>query len=160
MTESSFNIKNIDTLSRTPPDIGKTGKGTQSKESFEKILSSTIDNAGSEEIAAKKETGLPEIAAVLPPVSVSNAGADVSNRISEALDLLEKYSLMLSDPLKTLRDISPVLNEINTRIEILDREIRDDLAGDAELTRIIDQLLSTVRVEQYKMERGDYTDMY
>ena len=168
-----FNIRNLQNFSDKPHKNTGTKVTSDHNIEFNKILSNRLEPEQSETLTTqkKKENNFSEIAAprlseinVPSHVSLMNdTPADISAKIDYTLDLLEKYSSMLSDPLKPLKSIDPVLQDINTSAKTIFDELQTGLNTDNTghnhgLVKIINQILSIVNVEQFKMQRGDYTD--
>ena len=167
-----LNIRNLQNFSDKPNKNTKTGKIPGQNREFNKILSNRLEPEISETVTAQNKnlSGLSEIAPRLSEISApshvsfaNDSPADISDRIDDTLDLLEKYSSMLSDPLKTLKSIDPVLKEINTSAKSIADELgkrtdSDAAEQDKGLVKIVNQILSIANVEQFKMQRGDYTD--
>jgi len=160
-----FNIRNLQNFSDKPNKNTKTGKTPGQNRQFNKILSNRLEPEIPEPVTAQNRnlSGLSEISAPSQVSFLNNSPADISAKIDDTLDLLEKYSSMLSDPLKPLKSIDPVLQDINTSAKTIFDELQTGLNTDNTghnhgLVKIINQILSIVNVEQFKMQRGDYTD--
>ena len=80
----------------------------------------------------------------------------IPKQLNNIFDLLDNYTSDLKNPSKTLREIEPRLNSILDMALLIDEEYQQDTTNDDTLTEIINQLLVTVRLEQFKMQRGDY----
>ena len=167
-----FNIRNLQNFSDKPNKNTKTRTTPGQNIEFSKILSNSLEPEKSEAVTAKNKNvnGFSGISPYLSEISapshisfMNNSSAEIADKVDYTLDLLEKYSSMLSDPLKTLKSIDPVLKDINTSAQsIADKlktEIGSDTAGQNHgLVKIVNQILTIANVEQFKMNRGDYTD--
>ncbi len=74
----------------------------------------------------------------------------------QALDLLQQYADMLSDPDITLREISPVIDDMNKMKASL-KQVKDSLSSDDALKGIAQDILTTIDSEVIKYTRGDLT---
>ncbi len=168
-----FNIRNLQNFSDKPHKNTKIRTTPGQNIEFNKILSNSLEPEKSEIVAAQNKnlSGLSEISPGLSEISAPShvsfmnySPAEISDRVDHTLDLLEKYSSMLSDPLKTLKSIDPVLKDINISAKSIADELKtkidsNTVAGqDHELVKIVNQILTIANIEAFKMNRGDYTD--
>ncbi|MEA3223739.1 MAG: hypothetical protein U9P49_11330 [Thermodesulfobacteriota bacterium] len=72
----------------------------------------------------------------------------------QALDLLDKYNKLLADPDVTLRMIAPIVDEMNTMGERLEKA-SSLLSTDKSLKGIMNDIASTIRSEGIRFNRGD-----
>ncbi|OQY11395.1 MAG: hypothetical protein B6I31_05020 [Desulfobacteraceae bacterium 4572_19] len=89
---------------------------------------------------------------------IENSNQTIPEKINDTFDLLENYIKDIGNPSKTLKEIEPQLNSILNMALSADSEYQQDSNSDDELGDIINQLLTTIRLEQFKMQRGDYID--
>lgn len=73
------------------------------------------------------------------------------------LDLLDEYQQKLSNPAFTLRDISPLIDELETANKRLVSSVNSLSEGD-ELKNILNLIIVTTSVEIVKFNSGDYVD--
>ncbi|MCP4117865.1 MAG: hypothetical protein GY737_21185 [Desulfobacteraceae bacterium] len=156
MKETRFNIGDLHRISnRTPKNTDGVGKNKPSG-GFDTILSNTLaDNDPADTLAP---SSLGEISSPVPVLPMDEPGIDIPAGIDTALDLFERYTLLLGDASKSLRDIAPVLTELTGQARRLAEQVQDTPSVDTRLSAIVDHMLSTATLEQFKMERGDYTD--
>ena len=85
------------------------------------------------------------------------SGREISivDRAERLLDTLDEYQEKLASPEFTLRDISPLIGEMEAGNEILTSAVNDLSHGD-ELKNILNQVIITSSVEIIKFNRGDY----
>ncbi len=175
MKEIGSNIRNLQNIYDKPHKviIEKTKPTKENK--FNTILSNKLDRTETDtiDIQNKKKSSettpaLSEIHAPSPLSSINDespgiSDSDIPDKIDNTLDMLEEYSSLLSDPSKTLKSMDSVLKDINASAENIADQLQatsntDNTKGDGELVKIVNQILSLVNVEQFKMYRGDYTD--
>lgn len=75
---------------------------------------------------------------------------------SRVLDCLESFAADLADPAKTLKDMAPLVTEIEQRMEKLGNETAGQSDDDPQLRSILDTLQTTARVAVFKYQRGDF----
>ena len=79
----------------------------------------------------------------------------VVERAERLLDLLDEYQQKLANPVFTLRDISPLIDELKADNKRLVSSVHSLSEGD-ELKNILSQIIVTASVEIIKFNRGDY----
>ena len=164
MEETKFNIGDLHRISnRVPGNKDGAGKNKPSGD-FDTILEKTLANNDPGEALTDAKTYEPsplgEIAAPVPALAMAmdDTNIDIPTGIDEALDLFERYTQLLGDASKSLRDIAPVLTDLTQQTQRLAEQVQDAPSVDTRLVAIIDDILSTATLEQFKMERGDYSD--
>ena len=81
----------------------------------------------------------------------------IIDRAERMLDILDNYQQELSDPNAPLRDIHPLIQEMEMENERL-TPILDSLPGGDGLKDILNQILITSSVEVMKFNRGSYVN--
>ena len=81
----------------------------------------------------------------------------VIERAEQLLDILGEYQRKLADPVFTLRDISPLVQQLETCNIGLVPEI-DALADGDELKDILNEVIIASTVEVVRFNRGDYVN--
>lgn len=81
----------------------------------------------------------------------------VVERAERLLDLLGEYQQKLANPSFTLRDISPLIDELKADNKRLVSSVKSLAEGD-ELKNILNQVIVTASVEIIKFDRGDYVN--
>ncbi|MBW1727717.1 MAG: hypothetical protein JRF31_12795 [Deltaproteobacteria bacterium] len=90
-------------------------------------------------------------------MSTSMGGkADVIKHGDKILNLLDDYTRDLADPAKTLKDIGPLVKNIEKEVSLIEAESADAVHNDEALKKIIKDLAVTANVAVYKFHRGDY----
>jgi hypothetical protein len=82
--------------------------------------------------------------------------ADVIKHGDKILNLLDDYTRELADPAKTLKDIGPLVKNIEKEVSLIEAESADAVHNDKALKKIIKDLAVTANVAVYKFHRGDY----
>jgi hypothetical protein len=77
------------------------------------------------------------------------------DRIENLIGLLDQYRHKLADPGITLKNIDPIIKEIDQETENL-APVLDSLPEDEDLKNIVNQTLVTASLEVSKFYRGDY----
>jgi uncharacterized protein YoxC len=77
-------------------------------------------------------------------------------RTDSLLNLMDTYAQDLSDPSKSLKEISPALDTINQHATELLEQSKTLSPKDDALTGIASQVALTARMEVIKFQRGDY----
>jgi len=121
--------------------------------SFEKILQQEMAEAGAGATGRAVAQGLQRTtaASVQPPATRQEA----ATRVWRFLDVLEEYSLQLSRPHMTLRDIAPLVDRMDAEIQDM-RLLSEALPADDGIKSILDETLIRSSVELMKFKRGDY----
>ncbi len=162
MEETKFNIGDLHRISNRVPGNKEAGRKDKPSGGFDTILENTLaDNDPGEALTDAKKyepSSLGEISAPLPALPMDDTSIDLPTGIDTALDLFERYTELLGDASKSLRDIAPVLTDLTQQTHRLAEQVQDEPSVDTRLVAIIDHMLSTATLEQVKMERGDYTD--
>ena len=78
---------------------------------------------------------------------------DCSDKV---LDLLDEYANELSNPLKTLKDIEPIVTRIEKEVDIIESKTAGMIPGDIEIEQFVRDLSVTAHVAVLKFQRGDY----
>jgi hypothetical protein len=86
---------------------------------------------------------------------LSRREISIVDRAEGLLDTLDEYQEKLANPEFTLRDISPLICEMEAGNEILTSAVNTLSDGEA-LKNILNQVIITSSVEIIKFNRGDY----
>jgi hypothetical protein len=136
------------------PETKTTPQAPANKE-FGSILQESVEKS------EKKATGTLRTTFINPLNGVQmNTSSKVDKqfaieRIENLIGLLDQYRHKLADPGVTLRNIDPVIREIDQETENL-APVLDSLPEGEELKNIINQTLVTASLEIAKFYRGDY----
>jgi hypothetical protein len=130
-------------------DIDKIGNSFQAK------LSSTAkvgNDLQFKQIFDKKLDELHPTTSTCPVDSKS----DVIVQSEKILNLLDHYAGELADPARTLKDIRPLVENIEKEVTLMESEAVDKVQNDKALDRLVKDLAVTAKVAMYKFHRGDY----
>jgi len=119
----------------------------------QRSLPKTVDgDCGFEQVFDKK---INEMNAATMSASMGSK-ADVIKHGDKILNLLDNYTRELADPAKTLKDIGPLVKNIEKEVSLIEAESADAVHNDKALKKIIKDLAVTANVAVYKFHRGDY----
>jgi len=138
---------------------GKTPSGQ--KDNFGKILSEQTNETTTKSDSATMAQGLPELESPLGTafLNMPDKTTEFTEKLNSSIDLLEKYASWLLDPEKTLKQAYGILEDLAGQTQELNQEVEQSPNADSELKQIITQIAATTRVEQIKINRGDYLDL-
>jgi hypothetical protein len=122
--------------------------------SFQAKLSSTakVDNNQFKQIFDKK---LDELQTT-PGLSPVDSKSDVIVQSEKIFNLLDRYAGELADPSRTLKDISPLVDNIEKEVTLMESEAVNKVQNDKALDSLVKDLAVTAKVAMYKFHRGDY----
>lgn len=123
------------------------------EESFDEILNEKIDKLSFSKPDSKTMHRVQSISDTLLS-SVLNKKEMVS-RVSSFLDTLEEYSKSLSKPENSLKDINPLIENIESETNDL-KLLSDTLPPGDQIKSMLDEILIRASVETIKFNRGDY----
>ena len=134
---------------------GKTGPRPTAGDKFGDILKETIGNE-KPEVAGSKPTAFVNPLSGIRSTETFGLGRQVAvERVEDLIDLLDRYRQMLTDPSKSLKNIDPLIKEIDQQKEKL-ASVLDSLPDGDNLKDLVNQALVTASLETTKFYRGDY----
>lgn len=148
------NINQINELTQSMG--GKTQakqKPGENSDAFGSVLNSALEKAETIE-GETKVKGLEEISA--PGFELASLSSIVTGKTDKLLDMLDTYAVQLENPEFSLRNIAPVLEEINSKADALLEDSQFLGKEDSTLKSIAIQAAVTARTEYEKFQRGDY----
>jgi hypothetical protein len=80
---------------------------------------------------------------------------ETSEKIEEALGLLEEYAVALGDPANTLKDLAPMAEELSLSADSLNT-LSSSLANGDPLKGLASDTATVSKVEALKFKRGDF----
>ncbi len=131
-----MNIHEIEALLQSGVKASPTHNKETGDKGFEKIFKSTLSEIN-------KNT-------------LSDANSTLLTHGDKVLSLLDNYADNLNNPNKTLRDIEPLIGEIEKEITFIETEAKDTDQNDKDLQNLINELVLTANVNIYKFYRGDF----
>jgi hypothetical protein len=119
-------------------------------------LAQTEDSDETESIvmATKEATALGEIAST--GLQLQDQSSIVSGKTDRLLGLLDLYSSKLENPEESLKNIAPILEQINENADSLLKESVSLGTGNRDLKDIATQTIIAARTEYQRFQRGDY----
>lgn len=126
--------------------IEQTGHVQQS--AFNRITS----DKGFKQVFDRK---LSEINKVALP-ALSDYETDVLDHSDKVLNLLDDYANELNNPLKTLKDIEPIVSRIEKETNLVESKTADIVSKNGEIEQFVKALSVTAHVAVMKFQRGDY----
>ncbi len=148
------NINNIQGVTQILDSQSKQVSGTSGQgQGFESILNSALESTqSSDEAGEVSELG--EITA--PEFNLETSSSIVTNKTDKLLTMLENYASQLDDTSVSLKNIEPVLEEINADATSLLEETLSLGEDDQGLIDIATSTAVTAKTEYLKFQRGDY----
>ncbi len=123
---------------------------------FEKILKESIDHSTGVETGTQKTPMINNISGVQINSLLTAKNNDVE-RTELFLNILDRYQQKLSNPQATLKDLYPLIQEMEVEKESL-IPVLESLPDGDELKDILNQVLITSSVEIMKFNRGYYVN--
>jgi hypothetical protein len=142
----SENIKNIST-----PGSSKTEKSVDKE--FVEILNKKIEKLNISSPETKPSNRLNRVSEAHLRSAISKK--EVVLKVAKFLDAIEEYSERLSIPQNSLKDISHLIEKIESETKQL-KLISDALSPNDEIKNLLDEALIRSSVEVIKFNRGDY----
>lgn len=130
-------------------DIGKIGSSFQAK------LSSTTKVDEDNQFKQIFDQKLGKLHASTGPCPVDSK-SDVIVQSEKILNLLDNYAGELADPVRTLKDIRPLVDSIEKEVTLMESEAVNKVQNDKALDRLVKDLAVTAKVAMYKFHRGDF----
>jgi len=136
------------------PETNKNLQPPAAKE-FGTILKESVDNLKNEVAGPRPTTFINPLNGVQMRTSAGFDKQFALDRIENLIGLLDQYRDKLADPEVTLKNIDPIVREIDRETETL-VPILDSVPEGEGLKNIINQTLVTASLEVNKFYRGDY----
>jgi len=149
-------LPNDEILKTTYPD--KTNKAEKPVENeFQAILKETVDNSTKLDTQTQGPPMINNISSIEFNTLFPVENNPIMDRAERFLDILDKYQKRLSNPRATLRDIYPLIQEMEVEKEGL-IPLLDSLPHGDGLKDILNQALITSSVEIIKFNQGYYVN--
>jgi len=120
---------------------------------FEEILKRKMSDISSSGVQESGGTALNRISGICMPLEADRA--DAVSRVADFLDIMEEYSVKLSRPQYSLKDLSPLISRMESHKQELTR-LSESLPPDDGVKEILDKALIQSSVEVIRFNRGDY----
>lgn len=137
---------------------GPSPAGKTSGSSFDKLLkeAARADKAGGAGAHAAAQgapiSPAPYIGPIRPDPAIQGAVVDLSHRF---LALAEKFQTQLANPKATLRDIAPLVKDLEAHRDRLAEHI-SNLPAEDPGRGLLEEMASVISAESVKFHRGDY----
>ena len=125
------------------------------KNEFSAMLKEAIENDSSSAVQDKKGPQMISLAQLQFTAQFAVQSNPMVERTEQFLDLLEEYQNKLMDPQTSLRDINPLIGQMEKEKDALS-PLMDSLPDGDELKDVLNNALVTSTVEMIKFNRGDY----
>ncbi len=133
----------------------KTNPQPPADKEFGTILKESVENSKKEVTGPRQTTFINPLNGVQMSPSSTFDKQFTLDRIENLIGLLDQYRHKLADPGITLKNIDPIIRQIDQETENL-APVLDSLPEGEELKNIINQTLVTASLEVTKFYRGDY----
>ncbi len=133
----------------------KTNPQLPADKEFGTILKESVENSEKEVTGPRQTTFINPLNGVQMITSSTFDKQFTLDRIENLIGLLDQYRHKLADPGITLKNIDPIIRQIDQETENL-APVLDSLPEGEELKNIINQTLVTASLEVTKFYRGDY----
>lgn len=124
---------------------------------FGKIYEELIDASYETDVRSDETPAITNVPDLQMNAFQSEGEMPVVERAERLLDLLDEYQRKLANPAFTLRDISPLIDELNADNKGLASSVNSLAEGD-ELKNILNQIIVATSIEIIKFNRGDYVN--
>ncbi|MDR1396783.1 MAG: hypothetical protein LBJ14_03535 [Desulfarculales bacterium] len=94
------------------------------------------------------------VAGLAPEVDRAGLNRTIAS-LDNLLDILEKYETALADPSVSLKNIAPLVKDMQEEAERLESSLEKI---DTSLFPLADQILAQTKIETIKFNRGDYIE--
>ena len=81
---------------------------------------------------------------------------DTLKQSDRILDLLDNYANALDDPKKTLKDMGPLVANIEKEVRLMETKAFDHIQNDPKLKKLAQDVAVTANVAVFKFQRGDF----
>ena len=124
---------------------------------FRTVFEELIDNSPKVDSVNKNAPLINSISQIRLNPFLSGEKISIADHADRVLDTLDDYQKKLASPAFTLKDIAPLIDEIEAGNKTLISASKALSDGD-ELKNILEQVIITSMVEIIKFNRGDYVN--
>ncbi len=148
-------MAHINQINELTQPIGTQAKPKTGEKSnaFDSVLSNALDKTEPAE-GETESVALGEISS--PGFQLETPSSLVTGKTNKLLELLETYASQLENPGISLKNIAPVLDQINEKADSLLKDTQFLSKEDSGLKTIATQTVVTAQTEYLKFQRGDY----
>lgn len=136
------------------PGINRKTEKTQGT-GFKAVLKNEVEKSSNLNSQNQKMPSISSISPIQLEMVSPTQNKSVIERVENLLNILDKYQQKLKDPHVTLKEIDPVVKQMEKEKDNL-TPVLDSISGNDGLKDILNQILATSSLEAIKFNRGDY----
>ncbi len=136
-----------------PSDAGKNEKAQKGE--FDRILKGALDGTAPH-VAGTSAPRFDTLSEIRPDSVLLPDKAATIEGAGKILDILDAYRAKLADPSVSLRDIKPLVEEMEAKQKDL-ASVSDALPENDGLKEILNRVLVDLSMETVRFNRGDYS---
>ena len=140
--------KHLNPVTQTKPEPSRD-------ESFGSILKAHVNSSTKEKAGTQQTAFIPPLNGVNMNISARFDPHDAIDRTENLIGLLDQYRHKLADPSATLKQIDPIVQEIDQEAKNLTL-VLGTLPDNEGIKRLLNETLVTASMEVTKFYRGDY----
>ena len=122
---------------------------------FKAVLQNEVEKSPSVISQNQKMPSISSISPIQLNMLSPTQNNSIIERIENLLNILDKYQKKLKDPDISLKEIDPIIKQMEKEKENL-TPVLDSIKEDDGLKNVLNQLLVTSSLETIKFNRGDY----
>lgn len=136
------------------PVINRRNEKTQGT-GFKAVLKNEVEKSSKVNSQNQKMHSVSSISPIQLNMVSPTESKSVIERVENLLNILDKYQQKLKDPHVTLKEIDPVVKQLEKEKENL-APVLESISETDGLKDILNQVLATSSLEAIKFNRGDY----
>lgn len=136
------------------PDVNNKNEKTQGAD-FKAVLKDEVDKSSN---VISQNQKIPSISGISPiqlNMLSPTQNSSIIERIENLLNILDEYQKKLKDPDASLKEIDPIIKQMEKEKENL-APVLESIKEDDGLKNVLNQVLVTSALETMKFNRGDY----
>jgi len=122
---------------------------------FGSVLKNEVEKSSNVISESHKMSSTSSISPIQLNMLSPSQNGSITDRVENLLNMLDEYQLKLKDPHFSLKEIDPLVKQMEKEKEYL-APVLDSLVEDDGLKDILNQALVTSSLETIKFNRGDY----
>ncbi len=136
------------------PGVNSKNDKTQGAD-FKAVLKNEVEKSSNTISQNQKMPSINNISPIQLNMLSSTQNSSIIERIENLLNILDEYQEKLKDPNFSLREIEPVIKQMEKEKENI-VPVLDSIAEDDGLKNVLNHVLVTSSLETIKFNRGDY----
>lgn len=136
------------------PDVNSKNEKAQGAD-FKAVLKDEVDKSSN---VISQNQKIPSISGISPiqlNMLSPTQNSSIIERIENLLNILDEYQKKLKDPDASLKEIDPIIKQMEKEKENL-APVLESIKEDDGLKNVLNQVLVTSALETMKFNRGDY----